>query len=206
MRRRHKDGLCADSIHVDAHARLQVVQVDVAVLCDQINDAVLAANLGEGGWRPCPTCFPRLSGSKTCGLVEAYLHSDGKVRLSLGREKHIHCFLSKWLVSCRRLTDFNDVQLQEGEQTTMPYFSIDGLIVSEDVEVEVVTFPPACERTAKQKRVEALAFPSILNSPKAAAWPSMGWETFLSTEYSCIAPTTRFCYRTEEKNQTDDMV
>ena len=55
------------------------------------------------------------------------------------------------------------------------------------------TLPPAGLLTAKQKRVEGLAFPSILNSAKAAAWPSIGWETFLSTEYSCIAPTTRFC-------------
>lgn len=59
------------------------------------------------------------------------------------------------------------------------------------------TFPPACDRTAKQKRVEGLAFPSTLNSPKAAACPSMGWDTFLSTEYSCIAPTTRFCCGTK---------
>lgn len=56
-----------------------------------------------------------------------------------------------------------------------------------------ITFPPACERTAKQKRVEGLVFPSTLKSPKAAACPSMGWDTFLSTEYSCMAPTTRFC-------------
>lgn len=55
------------------------------------------------------------------------------------------------------------------------------------------TLPPAGLLTAKQKSVEGLAFPSILNSAKAAAWPSIGWETFLSTEYSCIAPTTRFC-------------
>lgn len=66
-----------------------------------------------------------------------------------------------------------------------------------------LTFPPACERTAKQKRVEALAFPSTLNSPKAAAWPSMGWDTFLSTEYSCIAPTTRFCCRTKRQNKSE---
>lgn len=45
MRRRHKDGLCTDSIHVDTHSRLQVVQVNVTVLCYQINDAVLATNL-----------------------------------------------------------------------------------------------------------------------------------------------------------------
>lgn len=59
------------------------------------------------------------------------------------------------------------------------------------------TFPPACERTAKQKRVEGLVFPSTLKSPKAAACPSMGWDTFLSTEYSCMAPTTRFCCGTQ---------
>lgn len=56
VRRRHKDGLCADSIHVDAHSRLQVVQVNVAVLCDQINDAVLAANLNVGE-KPFPMSF-----------------------------------------------------------------------------------------------------------------------------------------------------
>lgn len=49
MGRRHEDGLCADSVHVDAHSGLKVVQVNVAVLCDQINDAVLAADLGGGG-------------------------------------------------------------------------------------------------------------------------------------------------------------
>lgn len=65
-----------------------------------------------------------------------------------------------------------------------------------------LTFPPACERTAKQKRVEGLAFPSTVNSPNAAAWPSMGWDTFLSTEYSCIAPTTRFCCRAKRENKS----
>lgn len=60
-----------------------------------------------------------------------------------------------------------------------------------------VTFPPAWERTAKQKRVEGLVLPSTWKSPKAAACPSMGWDTFLSTEYSCMAPTTRFCCGTQ---------
>lgn len=44
------------------------------------------------------------------------------------------------------------------------------------------TFPPAWPLTAKQNRVDSSAFPSILNWAKLAAWPSMGWETFLSTE------------------------
>lgn len=58
-----------------------------------------------------------------------------------------------------------------------------------------VTFPPAWPLTAKQKRVDSSVLPSILNWAKLAAWPSMGWETFLSTEYSCMAPTTRFCWK-----------
>ena len=36
--------------------------------------------------------------------------------------------------------------------------------------------------TAKQKRVDSFGFPSILNCMKAAAWPSIGWDTFRSTE------------------------
>lgn len=62
-----------------------------------------------------------------------------------------------------------------------------------------LTLPPACPLTAKQKRVDSSAFPSILNCAKLAACPSMGWDTFLSTEYSCIAPTTRFCYTKKEQ-------
>lgn len=45
MRGGHKDGLCTDSVHVDAHSRLQVIQVNVTVLCDQIYYTVLTANL-----------------------------------------------------------------------------------------------------------------------------------------------------------------
>jgi len=45
-----------------------------------------------------------------------------------------------------------------------------------------ITFPPWTVRTAKQKRVDVSAFPSILNCANEAAWPSMGCEHFLSTE------------------------
>lgn len=47
MRSSHKDGLCTDSVHVDAHSRLQVIQVNVTVLCDQIYDSMLVTNLGR---------------------------------------------------------------------------------------------------------------------------------------------------------------
>jgi len=60
------------------------------------------------------------------------------------------------------------------------------------VKSERPTFPPWAPRTAKQKSVDGDAFPGMENCEKAAAWPSIGWLTLRSTEYSCIAPTTRF--------------
>lgn len=54
-------------------------------------------------------------------------------------------------------------------------------------------FPPWTVRTAKQNRVLGSALPSILKVANDAACPSIGCEHFLSTEYNCIAPTTRFC-------------
>lgn len=42
-----KDGLTADAVHVDAGTRLQVIQVDVAILGDQENHIVLAAYLSK---------------------------------------------------------------------------------------------------------------------------------------------------------------
>lgn len=41
----YKYGLCTDSIHVDTNSGLQVVQMDVAIFCDQIYDTVLTADL-----------------------------------------------------------------------------------------------------------------------------------------------------------------
>lgn len=46
-----KDGLSADAVHVDAGARLNVVEVDVAKLGDQVDYVILGAHLeglGEG--------------------------------------------------------------------------------------------------------------------------------------------------------------
>lgn len=40
-----KDGLATDAVHVDAGARLQVIQVNVAVFGDQENHIVLGAYL-----------------------------------------------------------------------------------------------------------------------------------------------------------------
>ena len=40
--------LSADTVHVDAGPSLQVVQVDVAELCDEVDDVVLGAHLDGG--------------------------------------------------------------------------------------------------------------------------------------------------------------
>lgn len=45
VRGSHKDGLRTDSVHVDAHSGLQVVQVDVTILGDQIYYPMLTTDL-----------------------------------------------------------------------------------------------------------------------------------------------------------------
>lgn len=42
-----KDGLTTDAVHIDAGTRLQVIQVDVAILGDQENHIVLGAYLSK---------------------------------------------------------------------------------------------------------------------------------------------------------------
>ena len=43
--RGNKDGLCADPVHVDAGTALQVVKVNITVLRDEINNAMLLTDL-----------------------------------------------------------------------------------------------------------------------------------------------------------------
>ena len=45
MGSRNKDGLSADAVHVNTHPRLDVIQVDVAVLGDEVDDAIFSTNL-----------------------------------------------------------------------------------------------------------------------------------------------------------------
>lgn len=47
MSRGHKNGLSADSVHVNAGARLEVVQVNVAVFGDQEYNILFGADLLE---------------------------------------------------------------------------------------------------------------------------------------------------------------
>ena len=46
-----EDGFSADSVHVYTRPSLEVVQVDVAKLCDEVDDVILAAHLSERGSR-----------------------------------------------------------------------------------------------------------------------------------------------------------
>lgn len=43
-----KDGIRANTIHVDAHSGFQVVHMDVPIFCDQVDDAVLGSDLTDG--------------------------------------------------------------------------------------------------------------------------------------------------------------
>jgi hypothetical protein len=45
MQRGHEDGLGGDAIHVDAHRRLDVVQMHVAIFRHQVDDAVFRRTL-----------------------------------------------------------------------------------------------------------------------------------------------------------------
>lgn len=45
MRCCNKDGVTTDAVHVDTGGRLNVVQVNVAVLCDQVDHVVLRTHL-----------------------------------------------------------------------------------------------------------------------------------------------------------------
>lgn len=42
---RYEDGLARNSVHVDARARFEVVEVDEAVFCDQVDNSVLFRDL-----------------------------------------------------------------------------------------------------------------------------------------------------------------
>ena len=67
----HKDGIAADTVHVDACASLNIIQVDVAILGDQVNHIILRADL----------------------------HGHREIILCLWWEEDVHCFLGVGLVA-----------------------------------------------------------------------------------------------------------
>lgn len=45
MRSCDKDSISTNTVHVDAHSRLQIIHVDISILGDQINYTMLNSNL-----------------------------------------------------------------------------------------------------------------------------------------------------------------
>lgn len=45
MRSCDKDSISTNTVHVNAHSRLQIIHVDISILRDQINNTVLYSNL-----------------------------------------------------------------------------------------------------------------------------------------------------------------
>lgn len=86
VRARHEHGLAGDAVHVDARSRLEVVEVDEAVLGDEVDDAVALRDL----------------------------HRDGEVVGGLGREEDVDGLLG--VDGVRRLVvDLDDVELSVEE-------------------------------------------------------------------------------------------
>lgn len=45
MRSCDKDSISTNTVHVDAHARLQIIHVDISILRDQVSNTMLNSNL-----------------------------------------------------------------------------------------------------------------------------------------------------------------
>ena len=88
MRASDEDGFTGNTVHVYANAAFDVVNVDVAILRDEIDDVKL----------------------------RAHLHSHRKVILRLWREENVNLLLWERLVACWWLADFDDVQLEQKKQ------------------------------------------------------------------------------------------
>lgn len=41
----YKDCVSTNMVHVDAHARLQVIHMKIAILCDHVNNTMFNSNL-----------------------------------------------------------------------------------------------------------------------------------------------------------------
>jgi hypothetical protein len=80
---RGEDGLSRDSVHVDALTRLEVVEMNEAEFCNEVDDTVL--------WRD--------------------LHSHGKVVGGFGREEHVDGLFLERSVGCL-MANLDNVELR----------------------------------------------------------------------------------------------
>lgn len=119
---------------------------------------------------------------KTSKIV--YLHGYRKIVLSFSRKSNLDRLFRKGLITRCRSSNFNDMHLLKNHYAFR--ISI--------IKFKIHTFPAVADLTAKQNRFDGSGFVSNLNCKKQAAWPSIGWLTFLSTLYNCIFPATRFSW------------
>lgn len=153
MRRRDKNGLPADPVHVDAGPGLQVVQVDVAIFSDEEDYVLFGTDLNKPGEKPREVSLHLRAASRphAQGGAAVYLHGHGEVVLGFWGKEHVHGFLWERLVPRRRSPHFNDVQLK---QTFRPHKSqTRGSGKSRDVEpLQVLLFlPPAPARQSRRE-------------------------------------------------------
>ena len=118
VRRCDEDGVSADPVHVDAGARLNVVQVNVAVFGDEVNHVVLWSNLERKVSPPehhNNSSSIQNSREKTICFV-THLHRHGEIILRFRREEHVDSFFLIGLVALWRSPDLDDVQLKRAKQ------------------------------------------------------------------------------------------
>lgn len=199
MGRRDKNGLPTDSVHVDTGSSLQVIQVDVAIFSNEEDDILFGTDLHKQERNLLKAASPSNQRDTLTIVMELLLPAwpPGSHSVLLGGRKHPQ--LSLEMVGCPLVE--SRLQWCAAKMSKIRVKHTGSLEMSGCALALTHTFPPACPRTAKQNRVDSSVLPSILNCAKPAACPSMGCDTFLSTEYSCMAPTTRFCYRKKSKKK-----
>lgn len=114
----------ADTIHIDTSGSFDVVQMDVTVFGNEIYHIVFRAHLRHTKFAHLTTTrqatkFPRNTSISRYCEGKTYLHSYWKVILRFYWEEYIHRFFLKWLVSRRRLPNFDNVQLLKPNRTQL---------------------------------------------------------------------------------------
>ncbi len=119
-----EDGLPTDPIHVDARATLQVVEMDVAKLCDEVRYPKPFADLritlevndihgNSNGTRDRCIHWVVNTVNREHPFLEltTYLHSNREIGTGFGREKQVDRLFLERLIVRRRGTHFDDMEL-----------------------------------------------------------------------------------------------
>lgn len=155
---RDKYGFSTDAIHVYTHAWLQIIHVEITILCDEVDNTVLRTDLSER----------EMVWGYTCVFIRHFSHwnkvftcmATGKSVCASGGKNTSTAFLVKgWLPAwgwpTSMMCSYNRTQTHIITHPNIYSHKLDSWRFC-------VTFPPAGPRTPKQKRVEAFEFPSSL--------------------------------------------